>query len=100
MSKIFNTETPLDAIINRRSTAPAVETETETKTESETREIAPVKNISFSMTGIEKKSKRLHIAVKPSTYERVRQAAQASGTSVNDWINYVLDNVSRQAVDG
>ena len=39
----------------------------------------------------EAKSRRLQLLVKPSIHDAIKERAEQSGTSVNDWINGVLE---------
>ena len=39
----------------------------------------------------ENKSRRVQLLLKPSVYEAVKERARRSGTSVNDWVNGVLE---------
>ena len=39
----------------------------------------------------ESKSRRLQLLIKPSVYESIKERADKSGTSVNDWVNGVIE---------
>lgn len=44
----------------------------------------------------EAKSKRLQLLIQPSLYNRVKQRADANGTSVNNTIHNILSNALRE----
>ncbi len=44
----------------------------------------------------EAKSKRLQLLIQPSLYNRVKQRADANGTSINNTIHNILSNVLRE----
>ena len=39
----------------------------------------------------EKKTKRVQLVLKPSTWEKARRAAAAQGVSVNEYVNRLID---------
>lgn len=48
---------------------------------------------------IEKKSRRLQLLIKPSLYEKVKERATEAGTSINDYINTTLENVTQNEAE-
>lgn len=45
----------------------------------------------FNTPERETKSRRLQMLIKPSTYDRIKEKADAAGTSVNNYINALLE---------
>lgn len=44
----------------------------------------------------ETRSKRLQLLITPSLYERVKKASELSSVSVNEYINLVLDDITKE----
>lgn len=42
---------------------------------------------------METKSRRVQILLKPSTYEKARMAAEEAGISLNEYLNWLLDQI-------
>lgn len=44
---------------------------------------------------IEKRSKRLQLLVQPSLYDKIKTKAETEGSSVNDFIHRILENIAK-----
>lgn len=60
------------------------------------RENDPPEGYKLNPMYIETKSRRLQLVLQPSLYERVKEAAQAKGVSVNEYIHNILDIATRE----
>lgn len=53
----------------------------------------PPKGFKVNPLYIETKSKRLQLLIKPSTYDKLKTKAKNEGTSINDLVNRILENI-------
>ena len=44
----------------------------------------------------EPKSRRLQLLIRPSLYERLRAGSERNGTSVNEYINSILEDATKE----
>ena len=83
-SFIADLQNPAMSFISQDSIDRAEGRETETKAETK-----PAKAASGYLKE-ERKSKRVQLLITPSLYEAIKEKAEASGTSTNNYINYLL----------
>lgn len=83
----------LQFISTPQAEAERAETATETETPSQGK---PPAGYRINPLYIEKRSKRLQVLLTPSLYERVRERATAEGYSVNDMVNRILEEGTKE----
>lgn len=75
--------------------APDVETEEREITADESGAALSLRGFTPKLDKPETKSRRLQLLIKPSVYSAVKQIADASGLSVNEIINQILEDATR-----
>lgn len=74
---------------------PDVETEEREITADESGAAPSLRGFTPKLDKPETKSRRLQLLIKPSVYSAVKQIADASGLSVNEIINQILEDATR-----